>query len=55
MSVPPRNVIYFNSKANPIPLAGIGNLPYTDVIVGFLVQVIIRIWSEREVLSTGTF
>jgi chitinase len=36
-SVPPRNVIYFNSKANPIPLAGIGNLPYTDVIVAFLV------------------
>jgi chitinase len=34
---PPRNVIYFSSNANQIPLAGISNLPYTDVIVGFLV------------------
>jgi chitinase len=33
----PRNVIYFSSKANPIPLSGIGTLPYTDIIVGFLV------------------
>jgi chitinase len=32
-----RNVIYFSSNANQIPLAGIGNLPYTDVIVAFLV------------------
>jgi chitinase len=36
MSLPPRNVIYFNSNANPIGLAGIANLPYTDVIIGFL-------------------
>jgi chitinase len=35
--VPPRNVIYFSSRANQIPLAGIRNLPYTDVIIGFLV------------------
>jgi chitinase len=34
---PPRNVIYFSSKANQIPLAGIGDLPYTDVIIAFLV------------------
>jgi chitinase len=34
---PPRNVIYFFHAANPIPLAGIANLPYTDVIVGFLI------------------
>ena len=32
-----RNVIYYNDNANQIPLAGIANLPYTDVIVGFLV------------------
>ena len=32
-----RNVIYYNSNANPIPLAGIANLAYTDVIIGFLV------------------
>lgn len=36
-TTPPRNVIYFSSDANQIPLAGIGTLPYTDVIVGFLV------------------
>ena len=36
-TTPPRNVIYFSSRANKIPLAGIGNLPYTDVIVAFLV------------------
>jgi chitinase len=34
---PPRNVIYFFRAANPIPLAGIANLPYTDVILGFLI------------------
>ncbi|MBV8362756.1 MAG: LysM peptidoglycan-binding domain-containing protein [Deltaproteobacteria bacterium] len=34
---PPRNVIYYSSNANPIPLAGIANLPYTDVIIAFLV------------------
>jgi chitinase len=34
---PPRNVIYFSSRANQIPLAGIGDLPYTDVIIAFLV------------------
>ncbi|MBV8888554.1 MAG: hypothetical protein JO305_02690 [Alphaproteobacteria bacterium] len=33
----PRNVIYFSSNANQIPLAGIRNLPYTDVVVAFLV------------------
>ena len=33
----PRNVIYYSSNANPIPLAGIASLPYTDVIVAFLV------------------
>jgi chitinase len=33
----PRNIIYFSSNANPIPLSGIGTLPYTDIIVGFLV------------------
>jgi hypothetical protein len=36
-TAPPRNIIYFSSHANQIPLAGIGTLPYTDVIVGFLV------------------
>jgi len=35
--IPPRNVIYFSSGANKIPLAGIGSLPYTDVIIAFLV------------------
>jgi hypothetical protein len=33
----PRNVIYFFSAANPISLAGIANLPYTDVVLGFLI------------------
>ena len=37
MSLPPRNVIYFDSNTNPIGLAGIANLPYTDVIIGFLI------------------
>jgi chitinase len=32
---PPRNVIYFNDGT--YPLADIANLPYTDVIIGFLV------------------
>ena len=36
-TAPPRNVIYFSSNANKIPLAGIANLPYTDVIAAFLV------------------
>jgi len=36
-TAPPRNVVYFSSKANQIPLPGIANLPYTDVIVDFLV------------------
>jgi chitinase len=36
-SIPPRNVIYFSSGANQIPLARIGSLPYTDVIIAFLV------------------
>ena len=31
---PPRNVVYFPRATNPISLAGIANLPYTDVIVG---------------------
>jgi chitinase len=34
---PPRNVVYFRRATNPISLAGIANLPYTDVIVGFLI------------------
>ena len=34
---PPRNVIYFFRATNPISLAGIANLPYTDVILGFLI------------------
>jgi chitinase len=34
---PPRNLIYFRRATNPISLAGIANLPYTDVIVGFLI------------------
>ena len=33
----PRNVIYYNDGSNPIPLAGISDLPYTDVILTFLV------------------
>jgi len=33
----PRNVIYYNDGSNPIPLAGISGLPYTDVILAFLV------------------
>ena len=32
-----RNLIYYNDNANQIPLAEIANLPYTDVIIGFLV------------------
>ena len=35
-TTPPRNVIYYNDAANPIPLAGIARLAYTDVILGFL-------------------
>src|SRR5215469_2218595 len=35
-TTPPRNVIYYNDAANPIPLAGIASLAYTDVILGFL-------------------
>ena len=38
---PPRNVIYFfhaMTTANPISLAGTANLPYTDVILGFLIR-----------------
>jgi len=31
-----RNVIYFLGKNSQIPLAGIANLPYTDVILAFL-------------------
>ena len=34
---PPRNVVYFRHATNLISLAGIANLPYTDVIVGFLI------------------
>jgi chitinase len=33
----PRNVIYYSSSANPITLAEIASLPYTDVILGFLI------------------
>ena len=36
-TTPPRNVIYYNSGSNPISLAGICGLPYTDVILAFLV------------------
>jgi chitinase len=36
-TTPPRNVIYYNSGSNPIPVVGIGDLPYTDVILAFLV------------------
>jgi chitinase len=36
-TTPPRNVIYYNDGSNPIPLAGISDLPYTDVILAFLV------------------
>ena len=36
-TTPPRNVIYFNDGSNPIPLARISGLPYTDVILAFLV------------------
>jgi hypothetical protein len=32
-----RNVIYYNASNPTIPLAGIANLPYTHVIVGFLI------------------
>jgi len=35
-TTPPRNVIYYNNAANPISLAGIASLAYTDVILGFL-------------------
>ena len=31
-----RNVIYYYSNNSQIPLTGIANLPYTDVILGFL-------------------
>jgi hypothetical protein len=33
---PPRNVIYFNANNNQIPLAGIAQLPYTDIIIANL-------------------
>jgi len=33
----PRNIIYFDSNANQIPMEDIGTLPYTDIIVGFLI------------------
>ena len=36
-TTPPRNVIYYNDGSNPITLAGISGLPYTDVILAFLV------------------
>ncbi len=36
-TTPPRNVIYYNDGSNPIPLARISGLPYTDVILAFLV------------------
>ena len=34
---PPRNVIYYSRTANPITLPEIASLPYTDVILGFLI------------------
>jgi hypothetical protein len=34
--LPPRNVIYFNANNNQITLAGIAQLPYTDVIIANL-------------------
>ena len=34
--LPPRNVIYFNANNNQIPLVGIAQLPYTDVIIANL-------------------
>ena len=36
-TTPPRNVIYYNDGSNPIPLARISGLPYTDVILAFLI------------------
>jgi len=36
-TTPPRNVIYYNDGSNPISLARISSLPYTDVILAFLV------------------
>ncbi len=36
-TTPPRNVIYYNDGSNPISLAEISSLPYTDVILAFLV------------------
>jgi chitinase len=36
-TTPPRNVIYYDDNSNPISLAGISGLPYTDVILAFLV------------------
>jgi chitinase len=36
-TTPPRNVVYYNDGSNPIPLAEISGLPYTDVILAFLV------------------
>ena len=33
---PPRNVVYYNNGSNSISLGGISNLPYTDVILGYL-------------------
>ena len=36
-TTPPRNVIYYNDGSNPISLAEISGLPYTDVILAFLV------------------
>ena len=36
-TTPPRNVIYYDNNSNPISLAEISGLPYTDVILAFLV------------------
>ena len=36
-TTPPRNVIYYNDGSNMISLARISSLPYTDVILAFLV------------------
>jgi nucleoid-associated protein YgaU len=35
-TTPPRNVIYYNARNNQIDLAGIAQLPYTDVIIANL-------------------
>src|ERR1700745_1262018 len=52
-TTPPRNVIYYNDAANPIPLAGIARLAYTAVILCFLLPDGNGIWPGQAYNSAG--